>query len=87
VGNACDVSTVPPEDVPDRALGATFKRLRDEAGLSQEDLASRAEITMNSYGRIERIEVNPTWTTVRRIAESLQVSLAELSQAVEDVEG
>jgi XRE family transcriptional regulator, regulator of sulfur utilization len=78
---------VPPDTSPDPALGDTLKRLRDEAGLSQEDLASRAEITMNSYGRIERLEANPTWTTVRRIAEALELSLAELGQAVEDVEG
>ena len=33
--------------------------------------------------RIERGNANPTWTTVRRIAVALGVSLATLAEAVE----
>ncbi|HUB72641.1 MAG TPA: helix-turn-helix transcriptional regulator [Solirubrobacteraceae bacterium] len=67
----------------DPALAATVRRLRVERGDTQEDLAHRAGLTVAAFARIERGHANPTWTTVRRIAEALEVSLASLGEAVE----
>jgi len=80
-------TSVAPSDQPDPYLAAAIRRLRIEKGLTQEEVAGGAELTLMSYGEIDRGRSNPAWTTVRRIAESLDVSLAELAQAVEDAEG
>ncbi len=67
----------------DAALAATFRRLRTERGETQEDLAHRAGLTVAAFARIERGHANPTWTTVRRIAAALEVSLSALGELVE----
>jgi transcriptional regulator with XRE-family HTH domain len=67
----------------DRALAMTLRRLRNERGDTQEDLAHRAGLTVAAFARIERGHANPTWTTVRRIALALEISLAALGEAVE----
>jgi transcriptional regulator with XRE-family HTH domain len=67
----------------DRALAITLRRLRNERGDTQEDLAHRAGLTVAAFARIERGHANPTWTTVRRIAVALEVSLEALGDAVE----
>jgi len=69
----------------DVALAATVRRLRTERGETQEDLAHRAGLTVAAYARIERGHANPTWTTVRRIADALGVTLARLGEDVERV--
>jgi transcriptional regulator with XRE-family HTH domain len=68
---------------PDPALGAVLHRLREERGLTQEGMAFRAGITTGTYARIELGQATPAWSTVRRIAEALGVSLVELVAAVE----
>jgi transcriptional regulator with XRE-family HTH domain len=67
----------------DAALAATLRRLRNERGETQEDLAHRAGLTVAAFARIERGHANPTWTTVTRIAGALEISLAALGEAVE----
>jgi transcriptional regulator with XRE-family HTH domain len=68
---------------PDLALAAVLRDLRTERGDTQEDLAHRAGLTVAAFARIERGHANPTWTTVRRIAAALDISLAALGEAVE----
>jgi transcriptional regulator with XRE-family HTH domain len=68
---------------PDAALAAALLNLRRARGQTQEDLAHAAGLTVTAYARIERGSANPTWTTVRRIAAALDVSVSELGQAVE----
>jgi transcriptional regulator with XRE-family HTH domain len=68
---------------PDAALAATVRRMRVERGDTQEDLAHRAGLTVAAFARIERGHANPTWTTVRRIAAALEISLAGFAEAVE----
>jgi transcriptional regulator with XRE-family HTH domain len=68
----------------DAALAMTVRRLRRERGETQEDLAHRAGLTVAAFARIERGNANPTWTTVRRIAEALGITLATLGEQVEN---
>ncbi len=68
---------------PDVALATTVRRMRVERGDTQEDLAHRAGLTVAAFARIERGHANPTWTTVRRIAVALDISLAGLAEAIE----
>jgi transcriptional regulator with XRE-family HTH domain len=57
--------------------------LRKQRGHTQEDLAHAAGLTVTAYARIERGSANPTWTTVRRIADALDVTLSDLGRAVD----
>jgi len=75
---------MPTGDPPDQALARALCRLRKDRGVTQEHLAYRAGLTTASLARAERGQTNPAWTTVRRIARALDVSLAELVVAVED---
>jgi transcriptional regulator with XRE-family HTH domain len=67
----------------DPALAATLRRMRIARGETQEDLAHRAGLTVAAFARIERGHANPTWTTVRRIAMALEISLSALAKDVE----
>jgi len=68
---------------PDPALAATLRRLREARGLTQEQLAHDAGITMGTLSKIETMTAAPAWLTVRQIADALGVSLSELAAAVE----
>ncbi len=68
---------------PDLSLAALLKRLREERRVTQEQLASEAEITSSALSRIERGLNNPRWTTLKRIAGALEVSLVELAAKIE----
>lgn len=72
-----------PRTEPDLALAAVLRRLREAQDASQESLAHRAGITASSLHRIEIGQASPAWSTVRAIAGALDVTMAELSAAVE----
>jgi transcriptional regulator with XRE-family HTH domain len=72
---------------PDKSLADTLRTLRLERDLTQEDLAHRAGLTVAALARIERGQANPTWTTIRRLAVALEISLAALGGAVEASQG
>ncbi len=59
-------------------IGDTLKRLRTESALTQEELAANAGLTTAAVARIERNEVNPRPSTLRKLAEALEVSPSEL---------
>ncbi|MFZ2050397.1 MAG: helix-turn-helix transcriptional regulator [Solirubrobacteraceae bacterium] len=67
----------------DPKLAAALRGLREQTGVSQEDLAHDAELTTAALSRIERGVTNPSWTTLRRILTALKASLAELEAAIE----
>jgi transcriptional regulator with XRE-family HTH domain len=73
-----------PESI-DQTLALAIRRLRQERGYTQEELAYGAGITVAALARIERGRASPQWTTVRRIIGALGVSLSELSVEVEHV--
>jgi transcriptional regulator with XRE-family HTH domain len=73
-----------PRASADRHLASVLRALREERGRSQEALAHDAGLTVAALARIERGQANPSWTTVRRIATGLGISLAELGRAVDE---
>jgi transcriptional regulator with XRE-family HTH domain len=75
--------TVSASVQPDSALADALRQLRTERGDTQEDLAHKAGLTVAAFARIERGHANPTWTTVRRLASALEISLASLGETVE----
>ena len=66
------------KDVRCVQFGQLVRRLREAAGLSQEDFAARAGVHRTYIGGIERGERNPTLTTIYRLARALRVSPARL---------
>lgn len=72
-----------PLEGPSRALAAAIRQLREDRGITQEDLAHGAGITTGTLSKIERGLANPSWTTVERIAGALGTSVARLAAAVE----
>ncbi|MDH4986204.1 helix-turn-helix transcriptional regulator [Aminobacter anthyllidis] len=59
-------------------LAGNIKAARKRLNLSQEDLASRAEIDRTYVSGIERQVRNPTITVVAKFAEALETTAAEL---------
>jgi transcriptional regulator with XRE-family HTH domain len=59
-------------------FGAVMRRLREERGLTQEQLAERAEVSATYVGFVERGDNVPTLTIILQLADALGVSAAEL---------
>jgi len=57
--------------------------MRETRGITREALAFRTGITVSALSRIELARTTPGWDTVRLLARGLNVSLVELSAAVE----
>lgn len=66
-------------DQPQPALGKAIRQLREERGMTQEALAHAAGVTVGHLSTIERGYSNPTWGTVKGIAEALDVALGRLA--------
>lgn len=54
-------------------LGKTIRRLRNKIGISQEELAERAEIHRTYMGDVERGERNIAILNIVKIAKALKV--------------
>jgi len=76
-----------PRADPDREanelLGATVADLRQQASLTQAELAERAELQEREIAALETGELEPTWGDLRRIASALEVPLPDLLARVE----
>ena len=64
-----------------RQLGYKIKRLRQKKGLTQEQLAEKAEISTRSLAGIETGENFMTAQTMEKIIECLGISINELFSA------
>jgi transcriptional regulator with XRE-family HTH domain len=65
-------------------FGAAVRRLRLEAGFSQEDFAYQSGIARSYMGLLERGKVNPTLATAEKIASSLKLTVGELMSEVDE---
>jgi transcriptional regulator with XRE-family HTH domain len=59
-------------------LGAGIREWRRRRNITQEALAAAAKVHVNSLGRVERGEINPTLKVLWKIATKLNVSVAQL---------
>lgn len=71
----------PPAKI-DQKLARALRNLREQRGITQEDLAHAADVTTTALSRIEGGKANPTWSTLARILDALNASLAELETAL-----
>lgn len=60
-------------------IGKRIRQAREAAGLTQRDVAVRADITINTVSEIERgVNDNPGLQTLQSLAEALDVPLSTL---------
>ncbi len=64
-------------------LGRALRALRNEAGLTQEQLAERLNVDPTFIGRLERGQRGAHWRTIRRMLAALNVSVARFASAIE----
>jgi len=76
-----------PKSAAHRTLGRAVRELRARFGLSQEGLAFQAGLHRNYVGAIERGEINPTFTTLMRLARGFEITLSELIRLYEERAG
>ncbi len=62
-----------------RRFGARLKALREGQGLSQEELAHRADLHRTYVSGLERGVRNPTLTVLEKLARGLDVTLPTLT--------
>jgi transcriptional regulator with XRE-family HTH domain len=70
-----------------KELGDRIKRRRDQLGISQEDLAARADIDRSYVGTVENGFRNPALNLLGRLAIGLEVDLGDLVQGLERYAG
>ena len=58
-----------------KSLGIKLKQARPKAKLTQEEVADKAEVSVNYYARIERDQVMPRDNIVKQIAKTLKIAL------------
>jgi len=59
-------------------FGDSVRKFRKEKGLSQEQLAFKADLHRTYIGMIERAEKNITLVNIEKIANALEVDIKEL---------
>jgi transcriptional regulator with XRE-family HTH domain len=69
-----------------KAFGRVIRKHRKASGLSQEELAERADLAPKMISLIERFERNPSLNVARSIALGLSVPLFRLIKEAEDLE-
>ncbi len=69
------------------SLAEALKKIRVDQGLTQSEVGKRAGLTVSYLSRIENGRVQPTTTTLEKIAKALQVPLSRIfAVPVEDPE-
>jgi transcriptional regulator with XRE-family HTH domain len=77
----------PGPDEPQLGLGTAVRHLREEAELTREALAERADLSVAQLVEIEEGRGDPVWGDVRGVAAGLNVSLEQLAELAEKFEG
>ena len=66
------------------SVNEKIRLIRESKGLTQEDVAKKLDISVNSYGDIERGNTNLKLNRLEQIAEILGVQLPELVDSTEE---
>jgi len=67
----------------DETFGSRLKRLREEAGLTQQTLADGAGMHRFGIAKLERDEYGPSWATVQALAKALGLTCSAFEGTVE----
>jgi transcriptional regulator with XRE-family HTH domain len=66
------------EDLLQIKVGKRIQQIRIEKKLSQQDLAAKCNFEKSNMSRLESGGVNPTLSTLEKVANALEITLAEL---------
>jgi ribosome-binding protein aMBF1 (putative translation factor) len=80
------VTSESTRDTELRLLGGALRRLRDAAGITQEELAERLQMDPTYISRIERGRRGVQWLTVQRFLRALDSDLQQLAKAIDEQE-
>ncbi len=61
-----------------REVGKKLKAVREKKDLTQVEVATKADVNVNYYARIERGEENPSLDILQRIIKALKVKSSEI---------
>ncbi len=64
-----------------KKLGANIKRLREMKNLSLRELSYACDIDNSKISKIEKGQINITFTTILQLAKALEISPSELLMA------
>jgi len=70
-------------DALPEATAFSLAKLRLRAGLSQADLAEKLETQQPAIARLEKGNIDPTYTTIAKLAAALKVDVADICAAIE----
>ena len=65
-----------------KAFGAALRRARDDRGLTQEELAHRAGITIGYLSQLENGRRNPSLLVIAALCGVLGIELADLTREI-----
>lgn len=74
---------IQPRSADHQALGEAIQELRIEAELTHEELADRLDMSFQRISELERGIANPTFATLLRLTQGLDVDLDELVGRIE----
>ena len=67
-----------------QVTGAVLRKLRQDAGLSQEELAARAELSRSTIDKCERRERLPSLEILIKLANGLNTKASEIVLIIEE---
>lgn len=67
-------------------LSENLKRIRKEKKLSQVVIAERSGVITSTYSRVESCQVSPNLSTLEKLAEAMEVPMAEFFREERKVE-
>lgn len=67
-----------------KKLGIHFREVRENKGLTQQELADRIDVEVMQVSRIERGTVNTSICMIKEIAKNLNIKLSELFYSFEN---
>lgn len=70
------------KDLP-KAFGLALKKLRTDAGYSQDSLAKECKLDRTFISLLERGERQPTLTTLYKVAEALELTVQQIIAQVD----
>jgi transcriptional regulator with XRE-family HTH domain len=74
---------VQPNSGPEKAFGQALRKLRQQIGLSQEQLGFECDFDRTYISLLERGIQSPTLRTMFRLCDPLKISFPELAQHVQ----
>ena len=61
-------------------IGKNLRRVREERLMTQQEVATAADLNLSTVMRIENDRVEPRFSTIRKLAQALDVDARELTR-------